>query len=173
MVDSNGELNIHIDRGVPEGTEIVLEGEADESPDFAAGDVVVRFKTKRKVGSFERKESNLYWKQTLRLAESLLGFKKTVRGLDGHDISISRAGPTQPGFVQIIKGEGLPVYHESGYGDLFVTYNVVLPVSLSPKQHKGSSYLFNLPRSFADDYTIALSSALGYTSPHASSHSEL
>lgn len=139
IVDSQGELNVHIDRGVPEGTELVFPGEADESPDFAAGDVVVRFKTKQRVGSFERKEANLYWKESLSLAEALLGFKKSVKGLDGHDIVIARSGPTQPGFVQIVKGEGLPVYHESGYGDLYVEYSVVLPVALTPKQHQSKS----------------------------------
>ena len=133
---------------------------------------MVRFKTKKAVGGFERKESNLYWKESLSLAETLLGFKKSVRGLDGHDIIIQRSGPTQPGFVQIIKGEGLPVYHSSGYGDLYVEYSVVLPVALTPKQHKSTSNLSQVLH-FADESFAALSTALRYTSPHAASHGEL
>ncbi len=54
-----------MDRGLPEGAEVVFPGEADESPDFEAGDVVVRVRSKRAVGGFVRKESNLYWKETL------------------------------------------------------------------------------------------------------------
>lgn len=48
---------------------MTFEGESDESPDHAAGDVVVRLKSKTKVGGFARKESNLIWKETLSVAE--------------------------------------------------------------------------------------------------------
>lgn len=77
--------------------------------------------------------------------------------LDGHVVEIKRHGVTQPGelsvflirgtrifiignitgFVQMIKGEGLPVFEQSDtYGDLFVEYNVVLPTKLSPALQK-------------------------------------
>ena len=69
IVDTTSELNLHIDRGMPEGAEVVFEGEADESPDLAAGDVVVRIRSKRRQGGFVRKESNLLWKETLSVAE--------------------------------------------------------------------------------------------------------
>ncbi|SCV69125.1 BQ2448_2145 [Microbotryum intermedium] len=133
IVDSQVELTLDIDRGMPEGSEVVFEGEADESPDIAAGDVIVRVRSKRKLGGFVRKDWNLYWKEPLSLAEALLGFKKTVVGLDGHKIVLQRSGVTQPGFVQVIAGEGLPIYHESNHGDLFVEYVVAFPTELSPK----------------------------------------
>ncbi|KDE08015.1 hypothetical protein MVLG_01717 [Microbotryum lychnidis-dioicae p1A1 Lamole] len=133
IVDSSVELTLDIDRGMPENSEVVFEGEADESPDIAAGDVIVRVRSKRKPGGFVRKDSNLYWTEPLSLAEALLGFKKTVVGLDGHKIVLQRSGVTQPGFVQVVAGEGLPIYHESNYGDLYVEYVVVFPTDLSPK----------------------------------------
>ncbi|KAK4703615.1 hypothetical protein P7C70_g2601, partial [Phenoliferia sp. Uapishka_3] len=164
VVDSTSDLTLHIDRGMPEGAEVAFEGEADESPDFAPGDVIVRVKSKRKAGGFVRKESNLYWKEPLSVAEALLGFKKTVRGLDGHDIVLSRSGVTQPGFVQVIPGEGLPIYHGSDRklclflsvtahklmlllpktdGDLFVEYLVVMPATLSPTVRTALATAFN------------------------------
>ncbi|SCZ97656.1 BZ3500_MvSof-1268-A1-R1_Chr4-3g07341 [Microbotryum saponariae] len=152
IVDSSVELTLDIDRGMPEGSEVVFEGEADESPDIAAGDVIVRVRSKRKAGGFVRKDSNLYWKEPLSLAEALLGFKKTVVGLDGHKIVLQRNGVTQPGFVQVVAGEGLPIYHESNHGDLYVEYVVVFPTELSPKLRQ------------------ALETALVYKSP---AHSEL
>ncbi|GAA5859269.1 hypothetical protein JCM1840_003826 [Sporobolomyces johnsonii] len=133
IVDAQSDLILHIDRGMPEGAEVVFEGEADESPDWVAGDVVVKVRSKREKGGFIRKESNLYWKEPISAAEALLGFKHTVKGLDGHDIVLSRTGVTQPGFVDVIQGEGMPIYHLSGHGDLFVEYQVVLPPTLSPK----------------------------------------
>ncbi|GAA6062038.1 hypothetical protein JCM10212_005023 [Sporobolomyces blumeae] len=133
IVDSQSDLVLHIDRGLPEGSEIVFEGEADESPDWVAGDVVVRVRSKRVPGGFLRKESNLYWKEPISVSEALLGFKHTVQGLDGHHIVLSRTGTTQPGHVDVIHGEGMPIYHLSGHGDLFVEYQVVFPPALPDK----------------------------------------
>lgn len=97
IVDGVAELTLPIDRGMPEGAEVVFPGEADESPDFAAGDVVVRVRSRKVAGGFVRKEANLYWRETLSVAEALLGFRRTVRGLDGHEIELKREGVTQPG----------------------------------------------------------------------------
>ncbi len=41
------------------------------------------------------------------------------------------------GFVQVIADEGLPVYHESDHGNLYVEYSVVLPTTLSAKTKAG------------------------------------
>lgn len=103
---------------MPEGAEIVFEGEADETPDYEAGDVIVRVRSKKTQGGFVRKDSNLYWKEPISVAEvriasydfqgadfgadepfaqALLGFRHTVKGLDGHDIVLARTGVTQPG----------------------------------------------------------------------------
>jgi DnaJ-class molecular chaperone len=51
------------------------------------------------------------------------------------------------GFVQVIADEGMPVYGESRYGDLFVEYNVVLPQTLSSAMRRsefGSDLIIEL-----------------------------
>lgn len=62
VLQINEELNVDIDRGLPEGSDLVFEGEADESPDWLAGDIIVRVKSRDSVGGFGRKGSNLYYK---------------------------------------------------------------------------------------------------------------
>ena len=76
VIQENAVLTLPIDRGVPEGTEVVFEGEADESPDWEAGNVIIRIKTKIEAGKgdFRRKESGLYWKEWLGLDEVGRGF---------------------------------------------------------------------------------------------------
>lgn len=69
IVDTQSDLVLHVDRGLPEGSEIVFEGEADEAPDVVPGDVVVRVRSKRELGGFMRKESNLYWKEVISVKE--------------------------------------------------------------------------------------------------------
>ena len=64
-MDHTAEYTLEVTPGMPEGHEVVFEGEADESPDWEAGDVIVRVRSKKDVGGWRRKEANLYWKETI------------------------------------------------------------------------------------------------------------
>lgn len=46
------------------------------------------------------------------------------------------------GFVQVIEGEGMPVFESSDHGDLFVEYNVVLPIEISSQTRRSTSLSF-------------------------------
>lgn len=77
--------------------------------------------------------------------------------LDGHTVRLVRKGVTQPGelrcrdvmfhpltlacigFVQTIHGEGMPIFEKSMHGDLFVEYNVVLPIEISTQTRRSKS----------------------------------
>jgi DnaJ-related protein SCJ1 len=67
------------------------------------------------------------------LLQALLGFERNLTHLDGHIVTLKRSGVTQPGYIQTIKGEGMPIFEQSKFGDLYVEYNVILPTSLSAK----------------------------------------
>lgn len=69
IVQAESEISVDIDRGLPEGAELVFEGEADENPDWQAGDLIVRVRTKPLLGGFMRRGSNLYWKETISVAD--------------------------------------------------------------------------------------------------------
>ena len=64
-MDYTAEYTLEVTPGMPEGHEVVFEGEADESPDWEAGDVVVRVRSKKDVGGWRRNEANLYWRETI------------------------------------------------------------------------------------------------------------
>ena len=49
------------------------------------------------------------------------------------------------GFVETIRGEGMPIFEGTGHGDLYVEYNVVLPNKLSPELRKRMYQAFPLP----------------------------
>jgi DnaJ-related protein SCJ1 len=55
--------------GVAEGAEVVFEGEGDESPDWEAGDVVIRIRGGKKKGGWRRKETSLYWTESVGVEE--------------------------------------------------------------------------------------------------------
>lgn len=69
VLDHTGHLTLEIPKGMPEGREVVFDGEADESPDWEAGDVVLRVRGRKDRGGFRRKESSLYWKETIGVDE--------------------------------------------------------------------------------------------------------
>jgi DnaJ-class molecular chaperone len=63
-------IAVHIPAGAPEGFEEVFSGEADESPDFEPGDVIVRVRSKVHSGKgWTRKEGGLVGRITLSVAE--------------------------------------------------------------------------------------------------------
>jgi DnaJ-related protein SCJ1 len=160
VLEHTAHFTLDVPRGAPEGHEVVFEGEGDESPDWEAGDVVLRVRSRAEKGGLRRKESSLYWKETIGVDEvrlpysnlyihitynlcvdqALLGFTRNFTHLDGHVVSLVRKGVTQPGFVQTIKGEGMPLFERpTSHGDLFVEYNVVLPTKLSEETRQSAS----------------------------------
>ncbi|CAE6510106.1 unnamed protein product [Rhizoctonia solani] len=142
VVDHTAEYTLDVTPGMPEGHEVVFEGEADESPDYDAGDVVLRVRSGKTSGGFRRKESSLYWTETIGVDEALLGFERNITHLDGHIVTLKKNGTTQPGHVQIVESEGMPIFEGTGHGDLFVTYNVVLPVALGDELKQKLSKAF-------------------------------
>lgn len=69
IVQVTSEIGVDIDRGLHEQAELVFEGEADESPDWVAGDLVVRVRTRPQQGGFMRRGANLYWRETISVSE--------------------------------------------------------------------------------------------------------
>lgn len=71
VLDTQHTLAVHIPAGAPEGFEEVFHGEADESTDWEAGDVVVRVRSQRleSNGVWGRKENGIIGRVTLSVAE--------------------------------------------------------------------------------------------------------
>ncbi|KAG8834323.1 DnaJ- protein scj1 [Serendipita sp. 399] len=142
VIDYTGHYTLEVEKGMPEGHEVVFEGEGDQSAEWEAGDVVLRVRTGKAAGGWRRKESSLYWTETIGVQEALLGFERNITHLDGHQVTISRNGVTQPGFVLALKDEGMPIFEGHGHGDLFVEFNVVLPTILSEDMRKKLEHAF-------------------------------
>lgn len=68
-MDHTAHYTLEVQAGMPEGHEVVFEGEADESPDWEPGDIVLRVRSKKEQGGFRRKETSLYWKETIGIDE--------------------------------------------------------------------------------------------------------
>ncbi|KAG1717635.1 uncharacterized protein EDB91DRAFT_1189883 [Suillus paluster] len=122
VVEHIQHYTLELQPGTPEGFEVVFEGEGDENPDWEAGDVVLRVRSRKDKGAWSRKENSLLCTPRI---------QRNITHLDGHVVEINRQGVTQPSYVQTIEGEGMPLHQTDNFGDLFIEYNVVLPVELS------------------------------------------
>lgn len=153
-----------VERGAARDSRIVYENEADASPDYEAGDLVVTLTEKEpdleqdnpdRVDGvfFRRKGDDLFWKEVVSLREAWLGdWQRNLTHLDGHAVRLGRARGqvVQPGHVERVAGEGMPkwhqdgdsVYHETEFGDLYVEYVVVIPDQLDRAMEKEAWGLF-------------------------------
>lgn len=144
-----------VEKGLPRNGRVVFENEADESPDWTAGDLVIQVVEKDpEIGNgnekhdrvdgnfFRRKGDDLLWREVLSLREAWLGdWTRNLTHLDGHTVRLSRkrGQVVQPGAVELVAGEGMPVHHhEQGpeFGNLVVEYTVVLPDQMESGMEK-------------------------------------
>ncbi|KAL1696894.1 hypothetical protein GGG16DRAFT_42294 [Schizophyllum commune] len=158
ILDHTAHLTLDIEPGTPEGHEVVFEGEADESPDYEPGDVVLRVRSRKEAGGWRRKESSLYWREVVGVGEALLGFERNLTHLDGHVVTLRREGVTQPGHIQTIPGEGMPIFGKDGppgdthsHGDLYVEYAVVLPQEVDGKLRRKLEEAFEVGEAAHDE----------------------
>ena len=83
---------------------------------------------------FKRLNDDLYVNQDISLYSAVLGGEVTVETLSGK-VKLKVAPGTQNGTKVRLKGKGYPVYKKEGeFGNMFVTYNVVIPTNLTDKQ---------------------------------------
>ncbi len=71
----------------------------------------------------------------LDLKEALTGWKRTVTTIDGKQINLDKAGPTQPGSSDSYPSLGMPISKSPGQrGKFVIKYNVKFPTVLSAEQ---------------------------------------
>ncbi|KAF1809043.1 putative DnaJ domain protein [Eremomyces bilateralis CBS 781.70] len=149
---------LDIEKGMPRGVRVTFENEGDESPDWVAGDLIVNVQEldpslgeedhEKTDGTFFRRRGNdLFWTEVLSLREAWMGsWQRNITHLDGHIVQLSRprGKVVQPNAVEVISGEGMPIWNndrsnDSGdeeYGALNVEYVVILPDTMASGMEK-------------------------------------
>lgn len=130
-VESKETLEFHLRKGSPSVGEIRLSGKANECLGLKTGDAVLKYQPYATGDSFTRQGNDLYTKISIKLIDTLVGFKEDhlVETLDGRWISLNvPVGQViNPNDSIVIKGEGMPVLGSETYGDLYVGVDVKYP----------------------------------------------
>ncbi|KAG0220855.1 hypothetical protein B0O80DRAFT_302510 [Mortierella sp. GBAus27b] len=139
------QLTVVIEPGLPDGSTLVFDREGDESPEAHPGDIVFEVRT-RPHSTFERRQDALYTYVTITLEQALLGFDLEIKHLDGKSVKLTRGQSVTPfGFVQTLKGQGMPIKGSSGdFGDMYVEYRIAFPEQLTKEQRSLISEAFGV-----------------------------
>ncbi|CAN1273065.1 DnaJ protein ERDJ3B [Linum perenne] len=113
--------------------EVVFYEDGEPKVDGEPGDLKFRIRTSAH-DVFTRKGNDLHTTVTITLVQALVGFEKKMKHLDEHLVDISTQGITKPKEVRKFKGEGMPLYTSTKKGDLYVTFEVLFPSSLTQEQ---------------------------------------
>ena len=129
-------IRITIPAGVENGQTIKIAGHGGPGMNGGpAGDLYITFVVAGDP-KFRRDGSNLNATENLDLYTAVLGGEVTVHTLTGK-VKIKVKPETQNGTKIKLTGKGMPVYKKEGqFGDLYITYNIQIPVNLTDKQKK-------------------------------------
>lgn len=103
-------LEVHIQKGSPDGHKLTFSEMADEHPEADAGDVIFVLQEQAHA-VFKRKGADLYMEKSISLSEALCGFQLEIEHLDGRKLLIkTQAGdivkPMLQGFDPLAKDDG-------------------------------------------------------------------
>jgi curved DNA-binding protein len=129
-------IRLTIPAGVENGQTIKIKGHGGPGANGGPnGDLYITFNLSNST-HFKRDGSNLYADHTLDLYTAVLGGETMVDTFDGK-VKLKVPPETQGGTKVKLRGKGFPVYRQEGqFGDLYITYQVQVPKSLSEKERE-------------------------------------
>lgn len=127
-------IRLTIPAGVENGQVIKISGMGAEGHNGGPkGDLYLTFTIENKT-KFKLDKQNLYSTVDLDLYSAILGGEITVDTFDGK-VKLKVLPGTQNGTKVKLKGKGFPVYKKEGvFGDLYITYQIVIPTNLNEKE---------------------------------------
>lgn len=126
-------LTVDIEKGMQDGQEVSFFEEGEPKIDGEPGDLKFRIRTAPH-DRFRREGNDLHATVTISLLQALVGFEKNLKHLDNHLVQIGSQGVTKPKEVRKFKGEGMPLHQSNKKGDLYVTFEVLFPKTLTDDQ---------------------------------------
>lgn len=127
------ELTIDLMKGARPGERVTFDGVTDERPGFTSGDLHFIF-TEAPHPVFRRDGDHLYMTKEISLVDALTGFSIEETHVDGEKFTVDIEDVTECDQVVRVPGKGMPRRRGRGHGDLFITFEVDFPESLSQKQ---------------------------------------
>ncbi|KAL8677619.1 MAG: hypothetical protein Q9224_007179 [Gallowayella concinna] len=126
-------LDMEIKPGYKAGTKLMFAGVGDQEE---GGKQDLHFiVTEKPHELYTREFDNLRMYVELDLKEALTGWSRTIPTIDGKNFTLSKGGPTGPGYTETYPHQGMPNSKKpSERGDMIVEVKVKFPTSLTVAQ---------------------------------------
>ena len=124
----------NIPKGVDDGTRIRLSGKGEAGIRGGGNGDLYIFVTIKNHNIFKRSEENLFFEFPISLTDAALGSTIDVPTIDGGKAKVKNPAGTQNGKQFRLKGKGMPLIRNKGYGDLYIQAITEVPVSLTKEQ---------------------------------------
>jgi curved DNA-binding protein len=127
-------IRLTIPAGVENGQVIKIPGQGGDGANGGPkGDLYLTFTIENHT-NFKLDKHNLYETVDLDLYTAILGGEITANTFDGK-VKLTVKPGTQNGTKVKLKGKGFPVYKKEGeFGDLYITFQILVPTNLSPRE---------------------------------------
>jgi molecular chaperone DnaJ len=127
LVIKKEKVKVRVPPGVDNGSKLRIPGKG-HSGRFGGipGDLWVVVNVKPHP-LFERRGDNLYLNVNLAVAEAIAGTELEIPLINDKTEKVKVPSGTQPGDALRIQGKGMPRLKQSGYGDLILQFNVIIP----------------------------------------------
>jgi curved DNA-binding protein len=127
-------IRLTIPAGVKNGQEIRIKGMGgDGINNGPKGDLLIRFSIQNH-SKFKLDNNNLHTTVDIDLYQAMLGGDIVIDTFNGK-VKLKVKPETQNGTKVKLKGKGFPKYKKEGeFGDLYITYNILLPTKLTDKE---------------------------------------
>lgn len=132
----DNKIRITIPAGVENGQTIKIKGHGGEGVNGGPkGDLYITFQITPDA-NFKRIGADLYTTQNIDLYTAVLGGEVVIHTFTDK-VKLKVPAGTQNGTKVRLKGKGFPKYKEEGqFGDLYLTYSVVIPTNLNEAQQE-------------------------------------
>ena len=170
LVEENYKTHVDIPKGSHAEHNIFVEGEGNYVPNETEDDVrtniICEIVEERNDTMFVRgfmipekghvDFSDLMINLDISFVESLCGFHKKIKFVDGNTLKICIKHPIRHSDMYVIKNKGFPVLDKDKYGDLFININVQHPSDVlhhSDNERNIKNQLIHIIDSFDIDFT--------------------
>jgi DnaJ-class molecular chaperone len=155
VVEEKKKIVIPIEKGMKDEQQIRFEGEADQIPGYAPGDIIITL-IENEHPVFQRDNDNLILIKNVNLYQ-IYEYTFDITHLDNRVIRISKTTNDALHLndsLRKVSGQGMPIYkNENVFGDLFIRFNVIIPKSIENGTLKKLKEIF-------DDSTETLSESV-------------
>ena len=124
----------NIPKGVDDGTRIRLSGKGEAGIKGGGNGDLYIFVSVESHNIFKRSEENLFFEFPISLADTTLGTTVEVPTIDGGKAKVKIPAGTQNGKQFRLRGKGMPMMRNKGYGDLYIQMVTEVPISLTKEQ---------------------------------------